>query len=479
MIAVAKRNQWDLAKYIYFIPFYWAMMSYAGAIAFWQLLFKPHYWEKTVHGLHIKSSTRTKHIQVPKVSWPSIPAYAGLLKKNFNRKKSREERGIRILIFNWRDIKHRFAGGAEAYIHEMAKHWVNDGNKVTIFCGNDNLHKGEDTIDGIEIVRRGGAYTVYFFAVIYYLFKFSGKYDLIIDCENGIPFFTPLYVRKPIILVIHHIHQDVINKYLRFPLNKIAALLESKFMPWLYKNKKIVTVSRSSKDEILKLGFTNEENIEIIYNGASLSKDENIIHKTGHPSFLYLGRLQEYKNIDVAIIAFARVVKIHKNARLKIVGFGESYLKLKKLAKRLNVSESIEFLGKVSEIEKVKLFSEAWVVLQPSQIEGWGITVIEANACGTTVIASRVHGLRDSVIDGRTGILVESGDIFGFATAMERLISDPELRLSLSREAYLWSKSFSWGRSAELFYDLIGKSIQNTKFKCRGETMFSPSPNKI
>jgi cellulose synthase/poly-beta-1,6-N-acetylglucosamine synthase-like glycosyltransferase/glycosyltransferase involved in cell wall biosynthesis len=647
MVACGKRNQWNLVKYVYFIPIYWAMMSYAGAIAFWQLLFKPHYWEKTIHGLHIKSSKPTKLRQVPKASWlsisalgikalgvacilffgvdillllhlypydiaypyfyltiigkgiyvasqlcffsiflisrrlrmqvaekrkviyhvfstffiswivvlllglqffPILPGFMGmdinsiffvlpsytfalmcfsianifliynlrkrvyvfwvigylvevlllntlylnhanlsaiaqmtgyltvadvlfififylnnkyfiLLENNLNKKDSREDKGMRILIFNWRDIKHNFAGGAEAYIHEMAKLWVADGNKVTIFCGNDKLHKGEDTLDGVEVVRRGGMYTVYFFAVIYYLFKFRGKYDIIIDCENGIPFFTPLYVRKPIILVIHHIHQDIINKYLRFPLNKIAAVLESKFMPWFYRKKKIVTVSESSKNEILKLGFADEENIEIIYNGASLSKNESIIHKTDYPSFLYLGRLQEYKNIDVAIIAFSRVVKKHKTARLKIVGFGESYLKLKKLAKKLNISESIEFSGKVSEIEKVRFFSEAWVVLQPSQIEGWGITVIEANACGTPVIASRVHGLRDSVVDGRTGILIEKGDIVAFATAMERLIDDSELRQRLSREAYLWSKNFSWSRSAELFYDLIRRSI--------------------
>jgi cellulose synthase/poly-beta-1,6-N-acetylglucosamine synthase-like glycosyltransferase/glycosyltransferase involved in cell wall biosynthesis len=470
MVACARKDQWNLVKYVYLIPIYWLMMSYAGAIAFWQLLFKPHYWEKTIHGLHIKSKVKP----APKMPWLKIPTYlskvfnnnlkgiSDLFRKTFS-KKSQEGRKMNILIFNWRDIKHSYAGGAEAYIHEMAKHWVNDGNKVTIFCGNDNLHKGEDIIDGIEVIRRGGTYTVYFFAFIYYLFKFRGKYDLIIDCENGIPFFTPLYVRKPIILVIHHIHQDIINKYLRFPLNRIAANLESKLMPALYKNKNIVTVSGSSRDEILKLGFAQENNIEIIYNGTSVSIDENIINKTDHPSFLYLGRLQEYKNIDVAIIAFAQVVRKHKTARFKIVGFGESYLKLKKLAKKLNVSENIEFLGRVPESEKVKLFSEAWVVLQPSQIEGWGITVIEANACGTPVIASRVHGLRDSVVDGRTGILIEKGDVIAFATAMERIIIDSELRLKLSREAYLWSKNFSWSRSAELFYHLIERNIQGTK----------------
>ncbi len=478
MIACGKRNQWGLVKYVYLIPLYWAMMSYAGTIAFWQLLFKPHYWEKTIHGLHIKSNISIKPRLVPRLSWLSIPALGRIVSRVYfvetlennlkgffalfgktSSRKSRKQGDMRILIFNWRDIKHSFAGGAEVYVHEMAKRWVADGNKVTIFCGNDNLNKGEDRIEGIEVIRRGGTYTVYFFAMIYYIFKFRGNYDLIIDCENGIPFFTPIYVRKPIILVIHHVHQDVIRRYLRFPLNKIAAFLESRLMPLLYRNRKIVTVSESSRDEILKLGFSVNANIEIIYNGTSLSEGEAIVSKTDYPSFIYLGRLQEYKNIDVAIIAFSQVVKRYKTARMRIVGSGESHLKLKKLVKKLNISESIEFLGRVSEAEKVRLFSEAWVVLQPSQVEGWGITVIEANACGTPVIASRVHGLRDSVVDGRTGILVKSGDVMGFAKAMERLIGDSSLRSRLSKEAYLWSKNFSWRRSAELFSDLIGRSV--------------------
>lgn len=674
MLACGKRNQWGLVKYIYLVPIYWVMMSYASLIAAYQLVFSPHYWEKTIHGLHlgrgIEKQTTEKEKVRPSISFgysfktimlsfyyilfftadlilirslyaPDIFSqylnlsiigksiflggqifgfiiYSFLKRKNVQKKEKREisflifstflaswagvilfgfqiasffpginsemlstinyllpsftiamtcfamsnililfnlkkkvntflivaylaqvlqlyvifythadlsrlvqmtvflaganvllmfllhlnkdyirvfennlsglfrlldnrsiqksweENNMNILIFNWRDIKHIYSGGAEVYIQELAKRWVKQGNKVTIFCGNDNKNPINEVVDGIEIIRCGGTYTVYFFAFIYYIFKFAGKYDLIIDCENGIPFFTPLYVRKPIILVIHHVHQDIIRKYLRFPINLIVSFLEAKFMPLLYRNKKIITVSESSKEEIIKLGFTHQNDIEIIYNGAAV--DSRIVTlKTSFPSFLYLGRLQEYKNIDVAIIAFSLLVRKYKSARFRIAGYGESQSKLRKLVKFLKIEDNVEFLNRVSDLKKTKLFSESWAMVQPSQVEGWGLTVIEANACGTPVIASRVNGLRDSVLDGKTGILAECNNVEQFVDAMEKMILDTQYRNKLSREAFIWSKNFTWSKSAENFYNLIGKSITKNIINTKGSSEYKVS----
>ncbi|MBI2593133.1 hypothetical protein HYW44_00625, partial [Candidatus Daviesbacteria bacterium] len=139
--------------------------------------------------------------------------------------------------------------------------------EVTIFCGNDSKSPRYEVIDGVQIVRRGGFYMVYFWAFLYYVFRFRGLYDLIIDSENGIPFFTPLYVGKPKLLLIHHIHQEVFRNHLSFPLAIIASLLEGKLMPFIYKNQKVITVSNSSKEEILKLGQNIFSSIEIINPG--------------------------------------------------------------------------------------------------------------------------------------------------------------------------------------------------------------------
>jgi glycosyltransferase XagB len=375
---------------------------------------------------------------------------------------------IRILVFNWRDTKHNFAGGAEVYIHELAKRWVRNGNSVTLFCGNDNIHPSYEQVDGVDVYRRGGTYTVYFFAFIYYLLKFRGKYDVIIDCENGVPFFTPLFAREQIILLIHHVHQEIFYTFLSFPFNVVAALLEGKLMPIVYKNKNVVTVSASSQKDVFRIGFTNAGNIKIIPNGVS---DSLYVEypKTDYPSYIYLGRLKDYKNIDIAIKAFAKVLRIKKNAKLSIVGSGESYLRLHKLVTDLKIKRAVTFHGRVNEEQKAKLLAKSWAAIQPSQMEGWGITVIEANATGTPVIASRVSGLQDSVIDGHTGILVPAGSVTQFANAMMRIAEDDTLRVKLSEEARNWAKNFDWSKSSESFYNLIGRNIG------QGQGAFQPS----
>src|SRR6266568_3047987 len=377
---------------------------------------------------------------------------------------------MRILIFNWRDIKHRYSGGAEVYIHELSKRWVANGSTVTLFCGNDNTQPNYEKIDGIEIYRRGGTYTVYIFAFIFYLLKFRGKYDVIVDCENGIPFFTPLYAKEQVILLIHHVHQEIFHSFLIFPFNFLAELLEGKLMPLVYQNKNVVTVSASSQKDIIKLGFTKEKNIQIIPNGVASSLFVEY-PKTDHPSFIYLGRLKEYKNIDVALKAFAKVVAIKKNATFSVVGSGESYYRLQKLVAELHIEKVVTFYGRVSEEEKAKLLAKSWAAIQPSQIEGWGITVIEANAAGTPVIASQVNGLIDSIVDGKTGLLVDQGNVRQFALAMRILTRNESLRVNLSQEALIWAKNFDWNKSAEMFYNLIGQNF--------GQGVFQPNYSDI
>ncbi|MDO8658205.1 MAG: glycosyltransferase [Candidatus Levybacteria bacterium] len=380
-----------------------------------------------------------------------------LFEKTDTRKAG--EKKLRILIFNWRDTKHVWAGGAEAYIHEIAKRWVLKGNHVTVFCGNDAHCPKNQTIDGVHIVRRGGSYMVYAWAFLYYILRFRGRFDAIVDSENGIPFFTPLYARVPVFLLIHHIHQEVFREHLMFPLSSIARFMEAKIMPFVYRKNTVITVSESSKKEILKLGLSKSGDVEIVHPGIK-TRQFYKAKKTAYPSFLYLGRLKPYKNVDVAIRALARVVKLHPSAELSIVGEGEMMDRLSQLARRLKIENKVTFFGKISDSDKALLLSQSWVVLQPSQLEGWGITVIEANAAGTPVIASDVSGLRDSVIHGETGVLVELKNIDAFTRAMIDFISDEKYRTYLSRSAYLWSQHFNWDKSAENFFHIIEGALK-------------------
>lgn len=520
MVGCAKRQQWPLMKYIFAVPLYWIMISVAGWVAFYQLLFKPHYWEKTLHGLHLAKSpvrsSRKKKSDNEDESGAFLPkpvfapdlgiaykskktSFAGFLrirefitsakdlKKNIlvaitlgntiiknnieafkllftnKRQAQKNKKQQSILIFNWRDTHHVWAGGAEVYIHEIAKRWVEDGNSVTIFSGNDGNLPQTQTVQGVQIIRKGGTYTVYLWAFIYYVLKLRGKFDVIVDCENGIPFFTPLYVRKPIVLLIHHVHQEVFREHLRFPLSAIAAFMESFFMPLLYRNRPIVTVSESSKKEILKLGFTKPENIEIIYNGSSQAPYLQA-SKTPMPSFIYLGRLKAYKNIDVCIKAFAHFFHKNRSGTLHIVGQGESLEDLQQLVQNLGIEKQVMFHGRVSEKRKSQLLAQSWAMIQPSQVEGWGITVIEANTNGTPVIASHVNGLKDSVIHEETGLLVSPNDVYAFAKAMERLATDTMYLQHLSSKALVWSRNFTWEKSAQVFYALLESTLKRTNF---------------
>lgn len=389
--------------------------------------------------------------------------FLGLLSRSLPF-ENQQTKKLRILIFNWRDVRHVWAGGAENYLHELSKLWVEQGYQVTVFCGNDGKNPRYETIDGVQIVRRGGFFTVYFWAVMYYIFRFRGVYDLVIDSENGIPFFTPLYVGKAKLLLIHHIHQEVFRNHLPLPLAIIASFLEGKLMPLVYKNQKVITVSNSSKQEIIKLGKDLFGAIEIVNPGIHTEKFLTL-KKTENPSFLYLGRLQPYKNIEVAIKAFADVTAKFPDATLTIAGFGESMLTLKKLTSELGLEKSVIFTGRVSEEKKYQLLSESWVMIQPSMIEGWGITVIEANASGTPVIAANVNGLRDSVVDGTTGMLVKPKDIKMFSKVMIDLIENKEFRDYLSAQAKKWSTNFSWASSAEKFLRIISDDISSKNIK--------------
>lgn len=370
----------------------------------------------------------------------------------------------RILIMNWRDTRHTWAGGAETYIHELSKELIRQGHKVTVFCGSDGHSPRNEVIDNVQIIRRGGFYTVYIWAFLYYVLKLKPHFDIIIDSANGIPFLTPLYAKQPIFLLIHHIHQEVFRTQLRFPLSQIASTIEGKIMPHFYQKTQVITVSDSSKKEIIQLGLGDAESIQVV-NPAISNRFIKKVRKTSHPSLVYIGRLKPYKNVDIAIKAFQKVLTTFDSAKFYIAGTGESIKSLKELVKNLKIESSVIFLGHISEEEKAQLFSTSWVAVQPSSIEGWGITVIEANAAHTPVVASNVKGLKDSIIDQKTGVLVHPRSVDQFTKAISLLFKNEKLRKTMSENAYKWSQEFNWELSCKKFLGVMYSNIQEQQLK--------------
>jgi glycosyltransferase involved in cell wall biosynthesis len=227
-------------------------------------------------------------------------------------------------------------------------------------------------------------------------------------------------------------------------------------MPIVYRNTQFITISNSSKEDIVNLNLTKKE-VYIINPGINpeqLSPGE----KSTNPTILSVGRLKAYKSINVLIKAFKIVSERVPEAELIIAGDGDCKKELESLAKELNLENNVRFLGKISEAEKVSLLQKAWVFVNPSMMEGWGITSIEANACGTPIVASNVQGLKDSVKDNFTGFLVEYGNVNEFGEKILSIIQNDDLRKEMEVNSIEWSKGFGWDKLSEDFKNIILKN---------------------
>ena len=364
---------------------------------------------------------------------------------------------MNILILNWRDIKHSWAGGSELYVHELAKRWTKDGNKVTLFSGQDisgDLPERE-IIDGISIVRKGGRFSVYIWAMIYYLREFKKNADLIVDVENGIPFFTPFYSRKRKICLVYHVHADQWFYELPFPLNSIGYFLEKRIFPITYRNIPIMAISKSTKKALVKLGFS-EKNITIVEPGVSM-KNSNIekINKYKTPTLIYLGRIKKYKRIDLLIEVFTEVLKKIPNAQLIIAGWGSEAPLVTDVVMRSKTRRKIHIFGPVTESEKKTLLAKSWVFVSPSLHEGWGISIIETNLLKTPTVSFNVPGLSDSIKNGYNGFVCE--DKKDMVNVLNKLLTDREKREELSSNARIWAQQFTWERAAKLSLKVLHK----------------------
>lgn len=229
-------------------------------------------------------------------------------------------------------------------------------------------------------------------------------------------------------------------------------------MPLVYRRTEVITVSPSSKEEIISHKLTKKTPY-IVYNGVDLTQYQPG-KKSKTPLLLYVGRLTTAKSIHILLSAFVQTLQAVPTATLVIAGDGPNRQKLEKLSTKLGLTSQVTFLGKVSEDEKIKLYQKAWVFINPSLLEGWGITTIEANACGTPVIASNVPGLRDAVVDGQSGILVPYGNIQALTMTLTLLISNTKLRQKLSTGAAKLAQNYDWNKSAKhALLHLAGKLL--------------------
>ncbi len=363
----------------------------------------------------------------------------------------------RILFINWRDIRNPEAGGAEVHLHEISRRIAALGHSVTLLASRFAGAAEEEVIDGVRVIRCGGKFTFNFHVVGAFRRLASERpFDVVVDDINKIPFYTPLFVKTPILALAHHLFGRTIFLEASLPVALYVFLSES-LIPLLYRNTRFVVVSNSTRDEMLKRGL-KPENISIVYNAVDHSRYKPLAEaRSKEPLIGYVGRIKRYKRVDVLLKALKIVKESVPGVRLRVAGSGDHLEALKDLAGRLGLAGRVDFMGFVTEQQKIEMLRQVHVVANPSSKEGWGVTVIEANACGTPVVASNVPGLRDAVLDGRTGLLVPYGDVETLARRLVEVLRDDAMRRGLTENALEWAGRFSWDTSAEGILDEIGK----------------------
>lgn len=367
---------------------------------------------------------------------------------------------MKILIINWRDIKHPNSGGSEIYFYEIAKRLVRNGHEVVWLTSGFKNSKEIDNYNGIKFIRTGRKFSMYFMIPLKYLFNLRKNFDIIIDVENGIPFFSPVYKmnkNSKVILHIHHIHKDVWFRELPKILAEIGWCLERKIMPLIYKNCDIITLSESSKKQIIKNKISKKKNIYVINPGVKKYK-LNKIKKTKEPSILFLNRIKKYKGLETLLNAIKILQDQGIYFKTKIAGSGEDLKKIKKLSLNLKL-KNIDFLGRITEKEKIRLMQESWIFVNPSMKEGWGIVNIEASYCGTLVIGSNVDGIRDSVLNNKSGLLFKERDAKDLAEKIKQVLESKSKKQRLSKEAKKWASNFSWDKCFKEYEKIIKNQL--------------------
>ncbi|HEV3311156.1 MAG TPA: glycosyltransferase family 4 protein [Chloroflexota bacterium] len=370
--------------------------------------------------------------------------------------------GVKILVLNWRDIKHPLAGGAEASVREHARHWMSRGASVTWFSSSfDGAQPVEDD-GGILVVRRGSQYTVHFWAWLYYLRGTFGDVDVIVDNFHFLPFFSPLYARHVrIVPLIQEVARDVWYDNIARPIAFVGYYLESLFfLP--YRGKAFITGSASAKTDLVGLGIRAQD-VAVIHHGVSLPAELVTKEKASQPTLLFLNRISEDKGIRDALSLFAGLRAELPLLTLWIGGKEEKPGMLAQLLSEFQLAgdPNITYFGFVDESEKFSLMARAWLLIHPSRREGWGLTVIEAAGVGTPTVGYDVPGLRDSIRDGITGRLVAPGT--SMAGPVRALLNETAARIRMREAAVDWSTNFDWGKAGEASWEVItGEMVRSS-----------------
>lgn len=352
----------------------------------------------------------------------------------------------------WRDVGHPQGGGSETYLQRIGAQLAADGMSVTLRAARYDGAVRDEVVDGVRISRVGGHYSVYLWALAAMIGARLGvgplrgvRPDVIVDTQNGWPFFARLVFGRRVAVLVHHCHREQWPLAGRW-LGRLGWFCESTISPRVHRRNQYVTVSLPSARDLTDLGVSVNR-IAVVRNG--LDKTPALrMPRSATPRVVVLSRLVPHKHIEDALDAVAVLRTRIPGLHLDIVGDGWWRDRLVSHAARLGIADSVTFHGHVADAAKHFVLQQAWVHVLPSRKEGWGLAVTEAAQHGVPTIGYRSSGgLTDSIIDGVTGVLVDDRD--QLVDRLEELLTDPLLRDELGRKAQARSAEFSWRQSAD------------------------------
>lgn len=361
-------------------------------------------------------------------------------------------RDFHVVFFNWRDTANPEGGGSERYVERMARGLVDRGARVTVFCAAHEAAPRDEVVDGVRFMRRGDKLSIYFLGFLHLLLRRFGKVDLVVDVQNGLPFFTRLATRKPVVVLVHHVHREQWPVVYPGKIGRLGWWLESRLSPRLYRRSQYITVSEATRDELISLGI-DAERIAVVHNGTA-PPPPVATRRSRTPAIAVVGRLVPHKQIEHAIDAVAAVRRQRSDVHLTVVGSGWWEEDLRAYAAAAGAADLVTFTGFVSEREKHEILARSWLMLLPSLKEGWGLVVGEAGAHGVPTIAyASAGGTRESIAHDQSGLLV--ADEPELISAVSALVADDQRRLRLGEGARARSLRFAWEHSQEMFADVV------------------------
>jgi glycosyltransferase involved in cell wall biosynthesis len=356
---------------------------------------------------------------------------------------------VNILLVNWQDRANPYAGGAEIHLFEIFSRMAAGAHRVRLVCSGWEGAPPRASIEGISVERVGGrnSFALLGRRAVRRAIK-AERPDILVEDLNKLPLFLTMGTKLPFCAIVPHLFGTTAFDEASWPI-AAAVWAAERPLPWAYRRAGFHAISESTRDDLVARGVPRDR-IRVIHPGVD-SKHFTPApggRRSATPTFWYVGRLKHYKGVGLALRALALARRRRPDLRLDIAGTGDCRDELEQLSASLDLNRAVTFHGFVSEERKIDLMRTAWANVFPSPKEGWGITVMEAAACGTPSLASESPGLRDSVRHGETGYLVPHGDVEGLAARMVELADSPQLVARLGERARRFAEGLPWERTA-------------------------------